>query len=147
MAIFNLLSFRVGFTSGSVVKNLLANAGNVGSFSGWGRSPREGNGKPLQCSCLGNPMDRGIWWATVYGIAKSRVPLSNTVVSTTLINNNNKALECFIVHKAKGKRFTYFPLLSKLSLDSILHLCLILRLSLSLLIDESARFHVLAEGQ
>ena len=92
-------------------------------------------------------MARGIWWATVYGIAKSRVPLSNTVVSTTLINNNNKALECFIVHKAKGKRFTYFPLLSKLSLDSILHLCLILRLSLSLLIDESARFHVLAEGQ
>ena len=47
MAIFNLLSFRVGFTNGSVVKNLLANAGNAGSFPGWGRSPREGNGKPL----------------------------------------------------------------------------------------------------
>ena len=37
----------------------------------------EGNGNPLQCSCLENPMDRGAWWATVYGVAKSRTRLSN----------------------------------------------------------------------
>ena len=37
----------------------------------------EGNGNPLQCSCLENPMDRGTWWATVYGVAKSRTRLSN----------------------------------------------------------------------
>ena len=50
-----------------MVKNLFANAGDVCSVPGWGSSPGEGNGNPLQCSCLGNPMDRGAWWATVHG--------------------------------------------------------------------------------
>jgi len=45
------------------VKNLLANAGDLGSIPGWGRSPGEGNGHPLQYSCLENPMDRGAWQA------------------------------------------------------------------------------------
>ena len=49
----------------------LPNAGEAGSIPGQGRSPREGNGNPLQSSCLGNPMDRGTWWATVCGTAKS----------------------------------------------------------------------------
>ena len=49
----------LGFLSGSVVKNLSANAKDVGSISGSGRSPRKGNGNPLQYSCLGNPMNRG----------------------------------------------------------------------------------------
>ena len=56
-----------------VVKNLPANAedtGDAGLIPGSGRSPGEGNGNPLQCSCLENPMDRGAWWATVLGIAK-----------------------------------------------------------------------------
>ena len=48
-----------GFPGGSVVKNLPANAGDRGSVPGLGRSPGEGNDKPLQYSCLGNPMDRG----------------------------------------------------------------------------------------
>ena len=47
------------------------NAGDMGSVPEWGRSPGGGNGNPLQYSCLGNPMDRGAWWATVHGIAKS----------------------------------------------------------------------------
>ena len=58
-----------------VVKNLPANAGDirdVGLIPGSGRSPGGGNGNPLQYSCLGNPMDRGAWWATVHGVAKSR---------------------------------------------------------------------------
>ena len=42
-----------------------------------GRSPGEGNGNPVQYSCLENSMDRGAWWATVHGVAKSRTPLSN----------------------------------------------------------------------
>ena len=46
------------------------NAGDVGSIPGWGRSPGEGNGSPLQYSCLGNCMDRGAWWTTVHGVAK-----------------------------------------------------------------------------
>jgi len=53
-----------------MVKNPPANAGDMGSISGLGRSPGEGNGKLLQYSCLGNPMDRGAWWATVHGVAK-----------------------------------------------------------------------------
>ena len=44
--------------------------GDVGSIPGWGKSPRGGNGDPFQCFCLGNPMDRGIWWATVDEVTK-----------------------------------------------------------------------------
>ena len=53
-----------------MVKNLPANAGDVGSVHGLRRSPGEGTGTPLKYSCLGNPVDRGAWWATVYGVAK-----------------------------------------------------------------------------
>ena len=57
----------VGFPGGSVVKNLPASAGDVGSILGLERSPGEGNGNPLQYSCMENPMDRGAWQATVHG--------------------------------------------------------------------------------
>ena len=57
---------------GSVIKNLPANAGDMGSIPGLGRFSGEGNGNPLQYSCLGNPIDRGAWQATVHGVAKSR---------------------------------------------------------------------------
>jgi len=53
-----------------VVKNPPAKAGELGLIFGLGRSPGEGNGNPLQYSCLGNPMDRGVWMATVHGVAK-----------------------------------------------------------------------------
>ena len=46
------------------------NTGDQGLIPGLGRSPGEGNGNPLQYSCLGNPMNRGAWWATVHGVAK-----------------------------------------------------------------------------
>ena len=61
-----------------VVKNPPANAGDIrdeGSIPGSGRSPGGGRGNPLQYSCLENPMDRGAWWATVHGVAKSRTRL------------------------------------------------------------------------
>ena len=48
-----------------------ANAGDVGLIPGLGRSPGEGNGNPLQHSCLGNPMDREAWWAIVHGVTQS----------------------------------------------------------------------------
>ena len=51
-------------------KNLPANAGNLGLIPGFGRSPEEGSGNLLQCSCLGNPMDRGAWRATVHRVTK-----------------------------------------------------------------------------
>ena len=60
-----------GFPGGSEVKNLLANAGDTGSIPQSGRAPGEGNGSPVQYSCLENSMDRGAWWATVCGVAKS----------------------------------------------------------------------------
>ena len=59
-----------GFPGGSVVKNLPANTGDVGSIPGTGRSPEVGNGSVLQYSCLGNPVDRGVWQATVHGLTK-----------------------------------------------------------------------------
>ena len=61
------------FPGGSVVKNLPAKAGDTrdsGLTPALGRSPGEGNGNPLQYSCLGNLMDRGALWATVHGVAK-----------------------------------------------------------------------------
>ena len=65
-----------GLPGGTVVKkNPPANAGDVtdvGSIPRSGRSPRVGNGNPLQYCCLGNPMDRGACWATVHGVAKSQ---------------------------------------------------------------------------
>ena len=57
-------------TSDSVVKNPSASAGDVGLIPGLGRSPGEGNGNPLQYSCLGNSMDRAAWQATVHGVTK-----------------------------------------------------------------------------
>ena len=59
-----------GFPDGSVVKKMSANARDVGSKRGAGRSPGEENGNPLWYSCLGNPMDRGAWPATLHGVAK-----------------------------------------------------------------------------
>ena len=60
------------FPGGSEVKVSACNAGDLGSIPGLGRSPGEGNGTPLQYSCLENPMDGGAWWATVHSIAKSQ---------------------------------------------------------------------------
>ena len=62
----------LGFPGGSVVKNLSANADNVGLIPGLGRSHGEGNGNPLQYSCLENSMNRGAWQASVYKVAKNR---------------------------------------------------------------------------
>ena len=57
-------------------------AGDVSSIPGLGRSPGEGNGNPLQYSCLENPMDRGAWWATVHGVAKSQTGLKQLSVQS-----------------------------------------------------------------
>ena len=57
-------------------KESSCNAGDAGLIPGLGRSPGGGNGNPLQCLCLENPMDRGAWQATVHGVAKSGTRLS-----------------------------------------------------------------------
>ena len=58
----------MGFPGGSMVKNPLVKAGNVGSIPGSGRSLGDGNGNPLQYSCLENPVNRKAWWATVHEV-------------------------------------------------------------------------------
>ena len=58
------------FPCSSDGKEPVCNAGDLGSIPGSGRSPGEGNGNPLQYSCLENPMDKGVWWATVHGVTK-----------------------------------------------------------------------------
>ena len=59
------------YLAGSVSKDSTCNAGDPGSIPGEGISPGEGNGYPLQYSCLGNPMDRGAWWGILHGAAES----------------------------------------------------------------------------
>ena len=59
------------------VKVSAYNMGDLGSIPGLGTSPGEGNGNPLQYSCLKNPMDGGAWWAAVHGVAESRARLSD----------------------------------------------------------------------
>ena len=62
----------MGFSCGSAGKESACNAGDLGLISGLGRSPGEGNGYPIQYSCLENPMDRGAWWVTVHGVTRVR---------------------------------------------------------------------------
>ena len=69
--IWRILKYKKGFPGGSVEKNPSANAGDLGWIPGTGRSPGEGTGNTLQHPCLGNPMDRKAWWATVQGVAES----------------------------------------------------------------------------
>ena len=83
-SIYHLLCIFV--SSGSDGKESACNVGDLGSISGLGRSPGEGNGNPLQYSCLENPMDRGAWRATVHGVAESRTRLNDqhTHISFTI---------------------------------------------------------------
>ena len=68
---YRLLYDAEGFQGGTMVKSPPANAEDASSIPGSGRSPGEGNGNPLQYSCLGNPMDRGAWQVTVHRVVKS----------------------------------------------------------------------------
>ena len=75
---------QLGFPGSSEVKASACNEGDLGSIPGLGRSPGEGNGNPLQYSCLENPMDGGAWWATVHGVEKSRTRLRDFTFTFTL---------------------------------------------------------------
>ena len=69
---FTIYTVYKSFPHSSVGKESACNAGDLGLIPGLGRSPGEGNGNPLQYSCLENPMDRGAWQVIVHGVAKSR---------------------------------------------------------------------------
>ena len=68
---------EMGFPKGLGGQESACTAGDLGSIPGSGRCLEEGNGTPLQCSCLENPMDRGAWRATVHGVTNSLTQLSN----------------------------------------------------------------------
>ena len=70
---------------GSAGKESACNAGDLGSIPGWGRSPGDGNGNPLQYCCLENCMNGGAWWATVHGVSKSRTRLSDFTFTFSFI--------------------------------------------------------------
>ena len=70
-SILGISSSHVYILGGSDNKESTCSAGDVAFIPGWGRCPGEGNGNPLQYSCLENSMDRGAWWAIVHGVAES----------------------------------------------------------------------------
>ena len=74
----------MSFPGGSEVKASACNEKYLGSIPGLGGSPGEGNGNPLQYSCLENPMDAEAWWATVHRVAKSLTRLSDFTFTFTL---------------------------------------------------------------
>ena len=77
---------RSAYLGGSDGKESACNAGDPGSIPGSGKSPGERNGYPLLYSCLENSMDRGAWWATVHGVAKSQTQLSDLYFTIYLLH-------------------------------------------------------------
>ena len=71
------MSIKSGFPGGSDGKEPACSLADPGWIPRLGRSPGEGNGSPLQYSCLENPVDRGACWATIHGVTKSRAQMSN----------------------------------------------------------------------
>ena len=86
----------MGFPGGSEVKASASNVGDPGLIPGSGRSPREGNGTPLQYSCLESPMDRGAW--RVHRVAKSRTRLSDfTSLHRSYTASVTSSLSLFVI--------------------------------------------------
>ena len=113
-------SWAWGFPGGSEYKLSACNAGDLSSIPGWGRSPGGGHGNPLQYSCLENPMDRGVWWATVHRVAKSRTWLSNFTLFQILKDDAVKVLHsiCQQIWKTQQwpqdwKRSVFIPIPEK----------------------------------
>ena len=79
---FDIQLPRLFYQVAQTVKNLPGKAGDLGSITGSGRSPREGHGNPLQYSCLENSIERGAWCATVHEVAKSQTRLSMQACNT-----------------------------------------------------------------
>ena len=117
-SIFIFSNSNMGFPGGSVVKNLPADAGDVGPVPGVGRPLGEANGSPLQYSCLGNSMDKGAWQATVYRVTKSRTWLKRmSIVCSTDARKEIQARFYREPAAARGsKNKQEFPLLVSLLL-------------------------------
>ena len=93
---------RVGVPGDSLVNNPPASTGDMGSIPGSGRSPGEGNGNPLQYSCLENPMDRGAWQAIVHEVAKGQTWLNKQHIHRGA--SSDPFLRESFIFKENGKR-------------------------------------------
>ena len=125
----------MGFPGGSEVKASASNVGDLGSIPGLGRSPGEGNGNPLQYSCLENPMDRGAWRATVHGVAKSRTRLSDFTslhFNTISSSDENTFLSTCLPNSLQQKGKFFHPLKRSLGLIPTFLYTSIITLSLKL---------------
>ena len=113
---FNVLVIQKKLTgSGSDSKVAACSVGDPGLIPGLGRSPGEGNGNPLQYSCLKNSMDWGAWWAIVHGVAKSLIRLCNfTLTSLSLSANSVSIVE--LNNQGKWKQL-FFPFLFKVFVE------------------------------
>ena len=116
------LYVNLRFPGGSEVKASACNAGHLGSIPGSGRSPREGNGNPLQYSCLGNPMNAGAWWPTVHGVTKSRTQLSDFTFSIQISPDFQYTTEQLHFQYSDFTRFAHtFPLIMYSSREFLSH--------------------------
>ena len=98
----------------------------MGSISGWGRSPREGNGIPQQYFCLGNPMDRGNWWATIPGVAKNQTTKQQQKQWLMMLNIPSNAYLYIFSVKCLFMSFAHFLIRAFiLSLLSLGFLCIL----------------------
>ena len=93
------------FLVAQTVKNPLTKAGDSGSIPGLGRFPGEGNGFPFQYSCLENPTDRGAWWDTVHGVAKSWTQLSGEHFHVTFSPHSTLLKEVLYRREARAARW------------------------------------------
>ena len=98
---FIACSVLVFLPGGSDGKMSAYNAGDLGLIPGLGRSSGEGNSNPLQYSCLEDPMDGGAWWATVYGVTKSRTRLSDFTFFLSIFENGNHLFSVLQIRKLK----------------------------------------------
>ena len=94
------------FLRSSVGKASACNAGDLGLIPGSGSSPGEGNGNPLQCSCLENPTDRGAWQTRVHRVTKTQARLS-ALSFFIMLRNNNSYL--FVIYHCRLNAHTHFP--------------------------------------
>ena len=94
----------MGFPGGSDGKKSTCSVGDLDLIPGSGRSPGEGNGYPLQYSCLENPMDRGAWWAAVCRVAKSWTQLSEFYFSLKAMRLDKICLAAAWIKKERCQR-------------------------------------------
>ena len=100
-----------GFPHSSVSKESTSSTGDPGLTPGSGRSPGEGNGNPLQCSCLENSMDRGVWQATVHGVARVRHDLAtkpHQSRTTNYYSNSVSTIPCVHTSRKRIRRHDFW---------------------------------------